>query len=106
MPKLQSISCLTDHTGILVFDEDVAQKNVPTAFIQNQKLKLSACPKTIFAQKSGYYIEKHSVIFYLHEDNLPHNIDENEKYFFVCGEFNGWQKNIDFALHWNCVAVQ
>ena len=101
MSKLQAISCLTDHTGILAFDEDVALKNVPTIFIQGQKLKLSACPKKVFAQKSGYYIEKSHVVFYLHEDNLPSNMDENERYFFVCGEFNGWQKNIDFALHWN-----
>lgn len=101
MPCIQAISCLTDHTGILAFDEDVALKNVPIIFIQNQRLKLSACPKKIFAQKSGYYIDKGNVVFYLHESHLPRDIDENEAYFFVCGEFNGWQKNIDFALHWN-----
>ena len=101
MPKLQAISCLTNHTGILVFDEDVTLKNVPKIFIQNQKLKLSVCSKEIFAQKSGYYIEKDNVIFYLHEGSLPHNISENEKYFFICGEFNDWQKNMDFALHRN-----
>ena len=82
MPQLQAISCLTEHTGILVFDEDVSLKNVPVTFIQSQKLKLSACPKTVFAKKSGYYIEKNNVIFYLHEDHLPNNLDENEKYFF------------------------
>lgn len=96
-----SILCLTNHTGILVFDKDVALKNVPESFIQNQKLKLSACPKAIFAQRAGYYIERNHVVFYLHESCLPHNIDENEKYFFVCGEFNHWQKNVDFALNWN-----
>lgn len=99
MIKPVSILCLTDHTGILVFDEDVASKDVPVSFIQNQKLKLSACPKEIFAKRSGYYIEKNNVIFYLHEENLPNNINEEEKYFFVCGEFNGWQKNVDFSLH-------
>ena len=97
----QAISCLTDHTGILAFDEDVALKNVPITFIQNQKLKLSVCSKKVFAQKSGYYIEKTNIIFYLHESHSPRDLDENEKYFFVCGEFNNWQKNIDFALRWN-----
>ena len=101
MIRPTSILCLTNHTGILVFDKDVALKNVPECFIQNQKLKLSACPKAIFAQRAGYYIERNHVVFYLHESCLPHNIDENEKYFFVCGEFNNWQKNVDFSLNWN-----
>lgn len=101
MSKLQAISCLTENTGILVFDEDVALKSVPNSSIQDQKLKLSACDKKIFAQKSGYYIEKNNVIFYLHEENIPHNIEEHEKYFFVCGGFNDWQKNVDYALLWD-----
>lgn len=101
MLKPVSISCLTDHTGVLVFEKDVALKNVPISFIQNQELKLSACPKEIFAKKSGYYIEGNHVTFFLHEENLPSHIDTKESLFFVCGAFNNWQKNTDFELRWD-----
>ena len=101
MPVLNSAHCLTGRTGILIFNEDVKISLLSRVTVQGQPAKLSYCPKEIFGQNSGYFIEKNSVVFFLKKENLPLDMNAENTVVFVTGEFNHWQKNIEYALKWN-----
>lgn len=101
MPVLVSAHCLTKKTGVLIFDEDVKISSLSKMSVQGQSTKLSHCPKKIFGQNSGYFIEKNTVVFYLDKKTVPSEIVTESTLVFVVGDFNQWQKNIAYELKWN-----
>ncbi len=101
MSTLVSAYCLTDRSGVLIFDEDVQLSSLKKSTIQGQSVKLFYCAKQIFGQNSGYFIEKNSVVFYLSKSVVPQEIASSDPVVFVVGDFNHWQKNIDYELKWN-----
>lgn len=101
MSVLASAHCLTDRTGVLIFDEDVKISSLSKMTVQGQPMKLSYCPKKAFGQNSGYFIEKNTVVFYLGKKAVSAEIVAENTVVFVVGDFNQWQKNIIYELKWN-----
>ena len=100
-PKLVSAFITNANTGVLVFDQDVNIKTLPSFRIQNQPLTLISCNKRHFAETSYYYIEKNSIVFYLPKAQALKNNSSSKHLYLVSGEFNHWGKDINWELRWH-----
>lgn len=94
------VQCLTSRTGILHFDKNVSPQQCPAFTIQGQRLQLSPCPSLFFAQNSGYYCDKKHVVFYLTPALVLKTLYRAPSVFLVSGEFNQWERDINYTLNW------